>query len=82
MAIIDELEPSRRGFYGGCIGYFDFAGDADTAIAIRSAVIKDGAAYVQAGAGIVMDSVPASEDAGTAVADVPTLVVVEREVLQ
>jgi anthranilate synthase component 1 len=63
MAIIDELEHSRRGFYGGCVGYFDFAGDADTAIAIRSAVVKDGTAYVQAGAGIVADSVPASEDA-------------------
>ena len=63
MAIIEELEPSRRGFYGGCVGYFDFAGNVDTAIAIRSAVIKDHTAYVQAGAGVVNDSIPASEDA-------------------
>lgn len=63
MTIIDELETSRRGFYGGCVGYFDFAGDADTAIAIRSAVVKGGMAYVQAGAGIVADSVAESEDA-------------------
>lgn len=63
MKIIENLEPSRRGFYGGCVGYFDFAGNVDTAIAIRSTVIKDGLAYVQAGAGVVADSVPASEDA-------------------
>lgn len=63
MSIIDELEPSKRGVYGGCVGYFDFAGNVDTAIAIRSAVIKDGRAFVQAGAGVVADSVPASEDA-------------------
>ena len=61
MEIIDELEQSRRGLYGGCVGYFDFAGNLDTAIAIRTAVIKDGLAYVQAGAGIVADSVPESE---------------------
>jgi anthranilate synthase component 1 len=63
MKIIEELEPSRRGFYGGCVGYFDFAGNVDTAIAIRSSVIKNGVAYVQAGAGIVADSVAALEDA-------------------
>lgn len=63
MAIIDELEPVRRGVYGGCIGYLDFAGNLDTAIAIRTAVIKDGIAYVQAGAGIVADSDPLAEDA-------------------
>ena len=63
MEIIEKLEPSRRGFYGGCVGYFDFAGNLDTAIAIRSAVVKDDIAYVQAGAGIVADSIPASEDA-------------------
>ena len=63
MAIIDELESLRRGVYGGCIGYLDFAGNADTAIAIRTAVIKDGVAHVQAGAGIVADSVPTSEAA-------------------
>jgi anthranilate synthase component 1 len=62
MAIIDELEPVRRGVYGGCIGYFDFAGNTDTAIAIRTAVIKDHVAYVQAGAGVVADSTPTGED--------------------
>ncbi len=61
MEIIEELEPSRRGVYGGCVGYLDFAGDMDTAIAIRTAVIKDGVAYVQAGAGVVADSDPQSE---------------------
>lgn len=61
MAIIDDLEPVRRGLYGGCIGYLDFAGDMDTAIAIRTAVIRDSVAYVQAGAGIVADSDPDSE---------------------
>lgn len=63
MEIIDELEPVRRGVYGGAIGYFDFAGDLDTAIAIRTAVLKDGVAYVQAGAGVVADSVAVTEDA-------------------
>ncbi|MCA0294017.1 MAG: anthranilate synthase component I [Actinobacteria bacterium] len=62
MEIIDGLEVSRRGLYGGVVGYFDFAGDSDTAIAIRTAVIRDGVAYVQAGAGVVADSVPANED--------------------
>ena len=61
MEIIEELEPARRGVYGGCVGYMDFAGDMDTAIAIRTAVIKDGKAHVQAGAGIVADSNPESE---------------------
>jgi anthranilate synthase component I len=61
MAIIDELEPLRRGLYGGCVGYFDFAGNLDAAIAIRTALIKDGTAYVQAGAGLVADSVPEAE---------------------
>jgi anthranilate synthase component 1 len=63
MTIIEELEKSKRGVYGGCVGYFDFAGNIDTAIAIRSTVIKNSIAYVQAGAGVVADSVPASEDA-------------------
>jgi len=63
MQIIDDLEPARRGLYGGCVGYLDFAGDSDTAIAIRTAVLRDGTAYVQAGAGIVADSDPAAEDA-------------------
>ena len=61
MEIIDNLEPTRRGIYGGCVGYLDFAGDMDTAIAIRTAVIRDNVAYVQAGAGIVADSDPQSE---------------------
>ncbi|MDP4013395.1 MAG: anthranilate synthase component I [Candidatus Nanopelagicales bacterium] len=63
MEIIDELEPVRRGLYGGAVGYLDFAGDLDTAIAIRTAVILGGVAYVQAGAGLVADSVPETEDA-------------------
>ncbi|MFE0103888.1 anthranilate synthase component I [Streptomyces sp. NPDC059009] len=62
MQIIDELEPSRRGLYGGAVGYLDFAGDSDTAIAIRTAVLRDGTAYVQAGAGVVADSDPVAED--------------------
>ena len=61
MAIIDELEPLRRGLYGGCVGYFDFAGNLDAAIAIRTALIKDGTAYVQAGGGLVADSIPQAE---------------------
>ncbi|MER7070152.1 anthranilate synthase component I [Terrabacter sp. NPDC000476] len=58
MALIDEYEGLRRGLYGGVVGYLDFAGDLDMAIAIRTALIKDGRAHVQAGAGIVADSVP------------------------
>jgi anthranilate synthase component I len=61
MEIIDELEPTRRGPYAGAVGYVSFQDDMDTAIAIRTAVIKDGTLYVQAGAGIVHDSVPESE---------------------
>jgi len=61
MEIIDELEPSKRGIYAGAVGYLGFNGDMDLAIAIRTAVIKDGRLFVQAGAGIVADSVPASE---------------------
>jgi anthranilate synthase component 1 len=61
MEIIDELEPTRRGVYAGAVGYISFQDDMDTAIAIRTAVVKDGMLYVQAGAGIVHDSVPASE---------------------
>jgi anthranilate synthase component I len=63
MEIIDKLEVTRRGVYGGVVGYLDFAGDVDTAIAIRTAVLRGGTAYVQAGAGIVADSDPAAEDA-------------------
>ena len=61
LEIIDELEPAQRGVYGGVIGYFDFAGDADLAIAIRTATIVGGLARVQAGAGLVADSDPAAE---------------------
>jgi anthranilate synthase component 1 len=61
MEIIDELEPSRRGIYAGAVGYISFQGDMDLAIAIRTAVIRDGTLYAQAGAGIVHDSVPESE---------------------
>lgn len=61
MALIDEFEQLRRGVYGGVVGYLDFAGDLDTAIAIRTAVVKDGVAHIQAGAGIVADSVPQLE---------------------
>ena len=61
IALIDEIEPARRGIYGGTIGYFDFAGDMDMAIAIRTAFIREGRASVQAGGGIVADSVPATE---------------------
>jgi anthranilate synthase component 1 len=62
MEIIDSLEVSRRGLYGGVVGYLDFAGDADAAIAIRTALLYDGVAYIQAGGGIVADSDPPTED--------------------
>lgn len=62
MEIIEELEPNRRGIYGGALGYLDFRGNIDTCIAIRTAVIRNGKAYVQAGAGIVADSDPHSEN--------------------
>ncbi|BCY06669.1 anthranilate synthase component I [Actinoplanes sp. L3-i22] len=65
MEIIEELEPTRRGLYGGTVGYFGFAGDMDMAIAIRTALLKDGVAYVGAGAGIVADSDPAAEEQET-----------------
>jgi anthranilate synthase component 1 len=65
MEIIEELEPTRRGLYGGVVGYFGFGGDMDTAIAIRTALIRDGVAYVQAGAGIVADSDPLAEETET-----------------
>jgi anthranilate synthase component 1 len=61
LEIIDELEPAQRGVYGGVIGYFDFAGDLDLAIAIRTTTIVDGLARVQAGAGLVADSDPQTE---------------------
>jgi anthranilate synthase component 1 len=61
MQIIDELEKEKRGIYAGCVGYFSAAGEMDTCIVLRTAVIKDGTMYVQAGAGIVADSDPAAE---------------------
>jgi anthranilate synthase component I len=61
MQIIDELEPTRRGPYGGAVGYLDFAGNMDTCIALRTIVWRNGTFDVQAGAGVVADSVPASE---------------------
>ena len=65
LEIIENLEPANRGLFGGVVGYFDFAGNADLAIAIRTAVIRDGLAHVQAGAGIVLDSDPKSENQET-----------------
>ncbi|HMM74163.1 MAG TPA: anthranilate synthase component I [Gammaproteobacteria bacterium] len=61
MEIIDELEPTKRGVYGGAVGYLSWNGNMDTAIAIRTALIKDGRLYIQAGCGVVADSVPALE---------------------
>ncbi len=61
MQIIDEIEPHRRGPYAGAVGYLDFAGNMDTCIALRTIVVQDDQAYVQAGAGIVADSVPVNE---------------------
>ena len=65
MEIIESLEPTRRGLYGGAIGYFDFTGNIDACIAIRTALLHGGTAYVQAGAGLVADSDPASENEET-----------------
>ncbi|MDR3228396.1 MAG: anthranilate synthase component I [Puniceicoccales bacterium] len=65
MQIITELEGTRRGFYGGALGYFSFSGNHDSCITIRSALLKNGKAYIQAGAGIVADSVPANEHTET-----------------
>ena len=61
MEIIEELEPTRRGTYGGAVGYFSFSGNMDTSITIRTFYIKDKKVYLQAGAGIVADSVPENE---------------------
>lgn len=78
LALIERYERSRRGVYGGVVGYLDFHGDMDMAIAIRTALVKDGVAHVQAGAGVVADSVPAMEQqecvhkAGSALAAVAT----------
>ena len=65
MEIIDELEPVKRGIYSGAVGYLSWSGNMDTAIAIRTAVIKDKKLYIQAGAGIVYDSVAENEWAET-----------------
>src|SRR4029078_4478704 len=61
MEIIDELETEKRGVYAGCVGYFSANGEMDTCIVLRTAIVKDGKMYVQAGAGIVADSVPENE---------------------
>jgi anthranilate synthase component 1 len=61
MEIIDELEPERRGVYGGCIGYIGANGEMDTCIALRTAIVKDGVLFVQAGGGVVADSDPEAE---------------------
>jgi anthranilate synthase component 1 len=63
MQIIDELEKEKRGLYAGCVGYFSAAGEMDSCIVLRTALIKDRTMYVQAGAGIVADSDPAAEQA-------------------
>ena len=81
MQIIDELEPVRREIYGGAVGYFSFSGNMDMAIAIRTLVIRDGQVHLQAGAGIVADSDPASEYQETvnkAMAVVKAIETVER----
>ncbi len=62
MEIIDELEPTRRGPYGGAVGWLGWDGSLDTCITIRTIVCRDGVAHVQAGAGIVADSVPAATE--------------------
>ena len=61
MEIIDELETLRRGPYGGCVGYIDYSGNMDTAIAIRTLLVKDGQIFLRSGAGIVADSNPEAE---------------------
>ena len=61
MEIIAELEQDKRGVYAGAVGYFDLSGNMDTAIAIRTLVVKDGVAYAQAGGGVVYDSSPPAE---------------------
>ncbi|MBP8179645.1 MAG: chorismate-binding protein, partial [Acidimicrobiia bacterium] len=65
MEIIDEIEPVKRGPYGGVFGYFDFSGNLDTAIVIRTMVCTEGRGFVQAGAGVVVGSDPADEELET-----------------
>ncbi len=78
MEIIAELEPDRRGPYAGAVGYFDYSGNMDTAITIRTVVLKDGVASVQAGAGIVYDSVPEREYEETMSKAAAMLAAIER----
>jgi len=61
MQIISELEPDRRGPYGGVVGYIGYDGNLDTCITIRTAIVKDNLVYIQSGAGIVYDSIPENE---------------------
>jgi anthranilate synthase component 1 len=61
MEIIDEMEPTKRGIYAGAVGYFDYSGNMDTCIAIRTMVVTGNKVYIQAGAGIVADSIAESE---------------------
>ena len=61
MEIIDELEPEKRGVYGGGVGYFSAGGDMDMCIALRTAIVKDQKLYIQAGGGVVYDSDPEAE---------------------
>jgi anthranilate synthase component 1 len=61
MEIIDELEPTRRGTYGGAVGYFSYTGNMDLCITIRTMLVKDGKVFIQVGAGIVADSDPEKE---------------------
>jgi anthranilate synthase component 1 len=63
MELIAALEPSERGLYAGAVGYFDFSGNMDTCIAIRTLVLEQGRVHVQAGAGVVFDSDPEAEEA-------------------
>ncbi len=61
MQIIDEVEPNKRGPYAGAVGYIDFTGNMDTCIALRTLVIRGHTAYIQAGGGVVYDSIPSAE---------------------
>jgi anthranilate synthase component 1 len=61
MEVIDEMEPQKRGPYGGAVGYIDFSGNMDMCIALRTLVLHAGKAYIQAGCGVVYDSIPAAE---------------------
>ena len=84
MEIIDELENKKRGVYGGTVGYLGFDGNIDTCIAIRMAVKKDGRVYVQAGGGIVADSIPENEyqESANKAAAVMNAIKAAKEVLE